>query len=88
MIIAPQAEADDGYFDLVLIEDMKKFEIIRNSRHLYAGTIAKNPKVIILKARNIKVQSQEEVYTEYDGEMGEKLPAEFSIVEKALNFRI
>jgi diacylglycerol kinase (ATP) len=88
MIIAPQAEADDGYFDLVLVEDMKKLEIIRNSRHLYAGTIAKNPKVIILKARNIKVQSQEEVYTEYDGEMGEKLPAEFSIIEKALNFRI
>jgi diacylglycerol kinase (ATP) len=88
MIIAPQAEADDGFFDLVLIEDMKKLEIIRNTRHLYAGTIAKNPKVLILKARNIKVQAQEEVYTEYDGEMGEKLPAEFSIVEKALNFRI
>jgi YegS/Rv2252/BmrU family lipid kinase len=88
MIIAPQAEADDGYFDLVLVEDMKKLEIICNTRHLYAGTIAKNPKVIILKAKNIKVQSREEVYTEYDGEMGEKLPAEFSIVEKALNFRI
>jgi YegS/Rv2252/BmrU family lipid kinase len=88
MIIAPQAEPDDGYFDLVLIKDMKKLEIIRNSRHLYAGTIAKNPKVVILKARNIKVQSQEEVYTEYDGEMGEKLPAEFSVIEKALNFRI
>jgi diacylglycerol kinase (ATP) len=88
MIIAPQAEPDDGYFDLVLIKDMKKLEIIRNSRHLYAGTIAKNPKVIILKARNIKVQSLEEVYTEYDGEMGEKLPADFSVIEKALNFRI
>ncbi|MEI6613271.1 MAG: diacylglycerol kinase family protein [Chrysiogenales bacterium] len=88
MIIAPEAEADDGFFDLVLVKDMKKLEIISNTRHLYAGTIAKNPKVIILKARNIKVQSQEEVYTEYDGEMGEKLPAEFSIVEKALNFRI
>jgi diacylglycerol kinase (ATP) len=88
MIIAPQAEPDDGYFDLVLIEDMKKLEIISNSRLLYAGTIAKNPKVIFIKARNIKVQSAEEVYTEFDGEMGEKLPAEFSIIEKALNFRI
>jgi diacylglycerol kinase (ATP) len=88
MIIAPQAEANDGYFDLVLVRDMKRFEIIRNSRHLYAGTIADNPKVVILKARNIRVESQEEVYTEFDGEMGGKLPAEFSIVEKALNFRM
>jgi YegS/Rv2252/BmrU family lipid kinase len=88
MIIAPQAEPDDGYFDLVLVEDMKKLAIIKNSRLLYTGAIAKNPKVRMIKARNIKVQSQEEVNIEYDGEMGEKLPAEFSIVEKALNFRI
>ncbi|MCX6555045.1 MAG: diacylglycerol kinase family lipid kinase [Candidatus Aminicenantes bacterium] len=88
MIIAPQAEPNDGFFDLVLIGDMKKLEIIRNTRLLYTGTIAKNPKVVILKARNIKVESQEDVFTEYDGEMGEKLPAEFSIVARALNFRI
>ncbi|MCJ7525263.1 MAG: diacylglycerol kinase family lipid kinase [Candidatus Aminicenantes bacterium] len=88
MIIAPQAEPDDGYFDLVLIESMKKFEIVTNSRLLYSGTIAKNPKVHILKARNIKVESPDEVHIEYDGEMGEKLPAEFSIIERALNFRI
>ncbi len=88
MVIAPQAEPDDGYFDLVLIESMKKLEILANSRLLYSGTIAKNPKVHILRARNIKVESPDEVHIEYDGEVGEKLPAEFSIVEKALNFRI
>jgi diacylglycerol kinase (ATP) len=88
MIIAPQAEVDDGFFDLVLVGDMKKLEIIRNTPLLYSGTIAKNPKVFMLKGRHIKVQSQEEVYTEYDGEIGGKLPAEFSIITKALNFRI
>ncbi|HUU06182.1 MAG TPA: diacylglycerol kinase family protein [Patescibacteria group bacterium] len=88
MIIAPQAEPDDGYFDLVLIKSMNKLEILTNSRHLYSGTIAKNPKVHILKARNIKVESPEEVHIEYDGELGEKLPAEFSIIARALNFRI
>jgi diacylglycerol kinase (ATP) len=88
MIIAPQAEPDDGFFDLVLVGDMKKLEIIRNTPLLYSGTIAKNPKVFMLKARNIQVRSQEEVYTEYDGELGGKLPADFSVVEKALNFRM
>jgi len=88
MVIAPQAEPDDGYFDLVLIESMKKLEILANSRLLYSGAIAKNPKVHIIKARNIKVESSDEVHIEYDGEVGEKLPAEFSIIERALNFRI
>ncbi len=88
MVIAPQAEPDDGYFDLVLIEPMKKLEILANSRLLYAGTIARNPKVHILKARKIQVDSPDEVHIEFDGEVGEKLPAEFAIVEKALNLRI
>lgn len=88
MIIAPGAEPDDGYFDLVLIESMKKLEILSNSRRLYSGTIASNPKVHILRARKIKVESPEEVHIEFDGEVGEALPAEFTVVEKALNLRI
>ncbi len=88
MVIAPQAEPDDGYFDLVLIDPMGKLEILANSRLLYAGTIERNPKVHILKAKNIKVESPDEVHIEYDGELGGTLPAEFAIVEKALNLRV
>jgi len=88
MIIAPEAKLDDGYFDVILIEDMKKFEIIKNSRLLYTGSIKKNPKVTIIKAKNIKVYSDEEVNIEYDGEMGESAPAEFELIEKAINFRL
>jgi len=88
MVIAPQAEADDGLFDLVLIDPMRKLEILANSRLLYSGAIATNPKVHILKARHIKVESPDEVHIEYDGEMGETLPAEFAVLEKALNFRV
>ena len=94
MIIAPKAEPDDGYFDLVLVKDMKRFEIIRNSRLLYTGSINKHPKVIIKRAKKIKVLSdpikpdeEEEVNIEYDGEVGQPLPAEFEILEKSLNFR-
>jgi len=88
MVIAPGAEPDDGYFDLVLVESMKKLEIVANSRLLYSGKIASHPKVHILKARSIQVDSPDEVHIEYDGEMGDRLPAEFSIVDKALNFRV
>lgn len=88
MIIAPRAEPDDGVFDLVLIEPMKKIEVLANSRLLYSGTIERNPKVHILKARQIRVESPDEVYIEYDGEVGDLLPAEFTVVERALNLRI
>ena len=34
------------------------------------------------------MESPDEVHIEFDGEVGETLPAEFTVVEKALNFRI
>jgi len=88
MVIAPDAEPDDGMFDLVLIEPMRRLEIVANSRLLYSGKIASNPKVHIVKTRRVQVDSPDEVHIEYDGEVGERLPAEFTIVERALNFRV
>jgi len=90
MIIAPQAEPDDGFFDLVLVKSMKKLEIVFNSRFLYTGNLDKHPKVIIKRARNIKVfsKNEEQVNIEYDGEVGFSTPAEFQIQEKSVNFRL
>lgn len=88
MKIAPQAEPDDGYFDLVLIEDMRTPEIIRNSPFLYMGNIQKHPKVTIIRARHIQVTADEPVHIEYDGELSDTTPVEFQIIEKSLNFRI
>jgi YegS/Rv2252/BmrU family lipid kinase len=92
MMIAPEAEVDDGYFDLVLVENMKKFEIVMNSRFLYTGKISKHPRVIVKKARNIKVYPAEEetgaINIEHDGEMGEAIPVEFQVIERRVNFRV
>ncbi|MCK4763902.1 MAG: diacylglycerol kinase family lipid kinase [Candidatus Aminicenantes bacterium] len=88
MIIAPQAEPDDGCFDFVLIEEMKRFEVIRNSILLFNGKILNHPKVTQRRAKKIKVYSDEEVKIETDGETGVCLPAEFEIIEKGVNFRI
>jgi len=88
MVIAPAAEPDDGFLDLVLVGDMKKLEIVKNTPLLYKGTIGKNPKVTIKKVKKIKILSPEDVHIEYDGELGKTLPAEFEIIERKINLRI
>jgi diacylglycerol kinase (ATP) len=95
MIIAPGAKPDDGYFDLVLVEDMGRFEIIKSSTRLYTGTLPQHPKVKVKRVKNIKVYPAETdegldqtVNIEYDGEIGKSIPAEFEIIEKSVNFRI
>ena len=88
MIIAPDAVVDDGFFDLVLVKDMKKLEIVKNTPLLYRGTIIKNPKVEVYRARKIEVTAMEHTNLEFDGEPGGTVPARFEIIEKVLNFRI
>jgi len=92
MYIAPDAMPDDGFFDLVLIDDMSRLEIILDSRHLYSGKINRHPKVHIKRAKNIKIfavnENEGPVNIEYDGEMGENIPVEYQLIERGVNFKI
>ncbi|HDP95377.1 MAG TPA: diacylglycerol kinase family lipid kinase [Candidatus Aminicenantes bacterium] len=89
MIIAPDARADDGCFDLVLVDDMKPLAIIRRSLSLYTGTIQKRPEVRVLRARSIEVHTNNEtVGLEFDGEPGGTLPARFECLPACLNIRL
>lgn len=90
MMIAPEAEPDDGFFDVVLVEEMTRLETIYNSRFLYNGKLLTHPKVHLIRAKNIKVFTEpgEQVNIEYDGEMGKTAPVEYQILEKSVNFRV
>jgi len=81
----PNALPNDGLLDLTIINDMGKFEIIRNLKMLYDGSILSYPKIDGYKCKNIKVTSDSIIYTEADGESLGHTPVEFSIVPASLN---
>jgi YegS/Rv2252/BmrU family lipid kinase len=81
----PDALPDDGVLDVTVINGMGKFEIIRNLKILYDGTILSHPKVDGYKCKNIKVSSGSLLYVEADGESLGHTPAEFSIIPSAIN---
>jgi YegS/Rv2252/BmrU family lipid kinase len=81
----PNAFPDDGLLDVTLINGIGKFEIIRNLKILYDGTILSHPKIDGFRCRNIKVLSDSLIYVEADGESLGHTPAEFSIVPGSIN---
>jgi len=81
----PDAMPDDGVFDVTVIKDMGRIEIIRNLKILYDGTILSHPKVDGYRAKNIRVESEEELFAEADGESLGHTPLEFSIIPAGLN---
>lgn len=81
----PDALPNDGLLDVTIIKGMGKFEIIRNLKILYDGTILNHPKIDGYKCKNIKVSSDSVIYTEADGESLGHTPAEFSIIPASIN---
>jgi YegS/Rv2252/BmrU family lipid kinase len=81
----PNALPYDGLLDVTIINGMGKFEIIRNLKILYDGTILSHPKIEGYKCKNLKVFSDSIIYTEADGESLGHTPAEFSIIPASIN---
>jgi len=80
----PRAIPDDGLLDVTIINGMGKFEIIRNLKILYDGTILRHPKIDGYKCKNIKVSSESAMLIEADGESLGQSPAEFNIIADAI----
>jgi YegS/Rv2252/BmrU family lipid kinase len=81
----PNALPYDGLLDLTVINGMGKFEIIRNLKILYDGTILNHPKINGYRCKNVKVSSDSVIYTEADGESLGHTPAEFNIIPACIN---
>jgi len=81
----PDALPDDGLFDVTIIKGVGKFEIIRNLKMLYDGTILSHPKIDGYRCKNIKISSDDIINVDADGESLGQAPAEFSIIPSSIN---
>jgi YegS/Rv2252/BmrU family lipid kinase len=66
--LAPEAKLDDGLFDVVWSEELKRAEVLRLVPAALGGTILQHPKVHLARAREVGVELGEEVPAHVDGE--------------------
>jgi YegS/Rv2252/BmrU family lipid kinase len=88
MMLAPQAEPDDGLFDVILIGDINKRDFVTTAPKIYKGTYLAHPKIELLRARAVTVDGPERLPIELDGEQVGTTPARFEIVPAALRVRV
>lgn len=88
MKVAPDAELDDGMFDVVALGDMGLGDFVRHSRRLYDGSHLSLAKVSHRRATILHAapaSSEQTVELDIDGETPGILPATFRIVPRALD---
>jgi diacylglycerol kinase (ATP) len=88
MLLAPEAEPDDGLFDVVLIGDITKRDFVTTAPKIYKGTYIAHPKVDLLRSRTVRVDAPERLPIELDGEQVGTTPVQFEIVPGALRVRV
>lgn len=86
MWVAPEAEPDDGLFDIVLMGDIKRLKALTSIGDLYKGKHLGNPEVRAWRTAEITVTSEQRVLVDVDGEMCGTLPATFRVLPRALGF--
>jgi len=86
MFIAPEAELDDGKFDVVMLGDFNLKDMVMTSRRLYAGTHLSMDKVSVRHATKVYAESLDgsDVRIDLDGETPGVLPATFSLMPRAI----
>jgi YegS/Rv2252/BmrU family lipid kinase len=84
MFIAPNARWDDGRFDVILLGDFGKLEVVANLPRLYRGTHLTHPKVTELRATEVKVEAHERMFIQAEGELAGEAPATFRVLPGVL----
>ena len=88
MKICPDAEPDDGLFDVLLIGDVTKRDLVTTLPKIYRGTHLPHPKAELLRGREVTIASPEPLPVELDGEQPGTTPARFEVVPRALRVRV
>ena len=81
---APNAELDDGVFDVVSIGDVGFFEAVSSLGKFRKGTYLEIPKVTFSKGKTVVASSEQTQLVEMEGEVVGRLPARFEMVPKAM----
>ena len=76
MKICPEAEPDDGLFDVVTIGDVTKRDLVRTMPKIYRGTYLPHPKAEALRGRTVTIETDEPVPVQLDGEQPGTTPCE------------
>jgi YegS/Rv2252/BmrU family lipid kinase len=84
MYLAPDAELDDGLFDVVTIAEESKWSYLLGLRKVFKGTHLDDPAVSVKRGRVVEVDADRPFTIYADGDPLAELPATVTVAERAL----
>jgi YegS/Rv2252/BmrU family lipid kinase len=88
MLMAPDASPDDGLFDVLLLGDLTKADLVKTMPKVYRGTHLPHPKAELLRGAAVSVDSEVALPVQLDGEQPGTTPVRFELVPQALRLKV
>jgi diacylglycerol kinase (ATP) len=88
MKLCPDAQPDDGLFDVLAIGDLTKGDLLLTLPKTFRGTHLPHPKAELLRGSRVTVEAPEPLPVELDGEQPGTTPVRFELVRSALRVRV
>jgi diacylglycerol kinase family enzyme len=82
--VAPKAEIDDGLFNICAIEKVGRFKILALFPKVIKGTHAEIKEVSFYSGSKVKIDSEEHIAFNIDGEITRGKEAEFKIIKNGI----
>lgn len=86
MMLAPDAELDDGLLDVIVTDEATRWDVIKELPRIQRGGHLRNPKVTARRAREVSINSEEPMAVDLDGETVGYTPANITLIPKAIRF--
>lgn len=83
--LAPDASINDGYFTLLILKKCSLAEMLKIVSDAVRGEHLENQNIIYVKAKRVKVESDETVHINLDGEYGGDAPVVFDNLYRHLD---
>ncbi len=83
--LSPQSSMSDGKLDVVAFRKMPIVEFAPLLFEVISGRHPENKNVLYFQTESLIIESSENISTDIDGEHGEKLPLEFSVLHRRLD---
>ena len=83
-MIAPHASLCDGLLNAIVVGDVSRFEMLKIRPTIYNGSHINHPRIREIKTSAVKIESDEHLIVEADGDIIGECPASFSVLPSAI----
>ncbi len=81
----PNAVMDDGLFDIIILHNLSKLNLLVSLPKVYSGSHLDHPRITSLRGRVLEVESPDYALLNLDGEQPGRAPARVEILPGAIN---